>query len=235
MIESNLLKDFEWHRDKKGYRLLLSPPLKSLGMQGEFVIVSNGGPSVSYLPFARGGDLCRTFASVKSDRHLLRFVNCYGPLTDHFLPPPNKAMAYARKLFGGESVEGDLDNAKMFRELLRLKSQDTKKLASYFESDKPAHISFRNLIGRVELVGDPNKGVRLKICPPHLLGALWYQLGLKLNNATLRTCPVCDSVFEVGAGTDLRADAKFCCYEHKVEYFNRNRPRLTQSSERSRR
>ena len=83
-------------------------------------------------------------------------------------------------------------------------------------------------MGRVELVGDPSTGLRLTMRPPDLLGALWYQLGLKLSKATLRTCPVCDKVFEVGAGTGLRADARFCCPEHKVEYFNRKRPRATQ-------
>jgi hypothetical protein len=252
MIDPNLLKDFEWHRDKKGYRVerdssFKSVKFKSLKLGEEEVIVSEGdvivpkgGPSdlISHRPFARGGDLCTPFASIKTANELLRFVNDHGPLTAHFLPlsPPNELLAKMRKsLSRGESVDLGLEHAKMFEDLLRLKSQDTRKLASYFESDKPAHISFRDLIGRVELVGDPNKGLRLKIRPPHLLGALWYQLGLKLYNTTLRTCPVCDSVFEVGVGTDLRADAKFCCYEHKVEFFNRNRARLTQSSKRNRR
>jgi hypothetical protein len=238
MIVSDLLKDFEWHRDKKGYRLALDPPFKWLGMQeGHRVIVANGGHSelISYRPFARGGDLCTAFASVKTADELLRFVNDRGPLTAHFLPPssPNAELAAKmRKLLSdGESVDAGLENAKMFGDLLRLKSRgNPRKLASYFESDKLANFSVRNLIGRVELVGDPDKGLRLKICPPHLLGALWYQLGLKLSQVTLRTCPVCDKVFEVGAGTPLRADAQFCCREHKVEFFNHKRPRVTQYS-----
>jgi hypothetical protein len=254
MIEFNLLKDFEWHRDEKGYRVERDSSFKSLKLKSlksgeeegvivseEDVIVANGGPSdlIRYRPFARGGDLCTPFALIKTANQLLRFVNDHGPLTGRFLPlsPPNELLAKMRKsLSRGESVHLGLEHAKMFADLLHLKSQsNTRKLASYFESDKPAHINFRNLSGRVELVGDPNKGLRLKIRPPHLLGALWYQLGLKLYNTTLRTCPVCDSVFEVGVGTDLRADAKFCCYEHKVEFFNRNRARLTQSSKRNRR
>jgi hypothetical protein len=253
MIDSNLLKDFEWHRDRKGYHLSRSPPLKleslrliggapdgtKLGMQEQLVIVPNGGHSDSYRPFAGGGDLCAIFERVKSPRELLRFVNVYGPLTDHFLPlsPPNELLAKMQKLLSrGESVDLGLEQAKMFGDLLRLKSQgNTRKLASYLESDKPTHFSFRNLIGRVELVGDPNKGLRLKVCPPHLLGALWYQLGLKMYNATLRACPVCDGVFEVGAGTGLRADATFCCREHKVEFFNRNRPKVTQNTKLNRR
>jgi hypothetical protein len=241
MIDSDLLKDFEWHRDKKGYRLALDPPFKSLGMQEcDRVIVANGGPSdlIRYRPFSRGGDLCALFALIKTAKELLRFVNDHGPLTAHFLPPssPNAELAAKmRKLLsGGESVDAGLENAKMFGDLLRLKSQgNPRKLALYFESDKLAYFSFRNLIGRVELVGDPDKGLRLKICPPHLLGALWYQLGLKLSNASLRTCRLCQSVFEVGVGTGRRADAQFCCREHKVEFFNHNRPRVTQYSNRT--
>ena len=37
----------------------------------------------------------------------------------------------------------------------------------------------RNLMGRVELVGDWRTGLRLKVCPPDLLGALWYQLAIE--------------------------------------------------------
>jgi hypothetical protein len=251
MIDSDLLEDFEWHRDKEGYRLERDSSFKPLKFKSlklgeedvigseEGVIVPKGGPSnlIRYQPFARGGDLCTPFASIKTAEELLRFVNYHGPLTAFLLPlsRPNELLAKMRKFLSrGEPVDLGLEHAKIFADLLRLKSQgNTRKLASYFESDKPAHITFRNLIGRVELVGDPNKGLRLKICPTHLLGALWYQLGLKLSTATLRSCRLCHKIFEVGAGTRLRADATFCCYEHKVEFFNRNRPRLTQSSKRS--
>jgi hypothetical protein len=241
MIDSDLLKDFEWYRDKKGYRLALDPPFKSPVIQeDDHVIVAKGRPSdlIRYRPFARGGDLCAPFALIKTAKGLLRFVNDHGPLTARLLPlsPPNERLAKMRQLLSrGESVDLSLGHAKMFAELLRLKSQgETRKLASYFESDKPSDFSVRDLIGRVELVGDPNKGLRLKMCPPHLLGALWYQLGLKLSQATLRTCPVCDKVFEVGTGTRLRADATFCCREHKVKYFNHKRPRVTQHSKQNR-
>jgi hypothetical protein len=248
-INSELLKDFEWHRDKKGYSLALDRP--RFGMRDgrgvanygppDRVIVANGGPSdlITHRPFARdeGGDLCRAFASVKTADELLRFVKDHGPLTAHLLPPspPNPPLAKMRKILSsGESVDAGLENAKMFGDLLRLNAEgNTRKLASYFESDKLRYFSFRNLIGRVELVGDPDKGLHLKICPPNLLGALWYQLGLKLSQAMLRTCDFCAEVFEVGPGTQLRADAKFCCYEHKVKYHNNKRPRVTQRSKES--
>jgi hypothetical protein len=242
MIDSDLLKDFEWYRNKKGYRLSVDPPFKSLGEQkGQRAIVSNGRDSelISHRPFARGGDLCTVFAAIKTAGELLRFVNLHGPLTAHSLPSSSQnaeLLAKMRKLLSsGESVDAGLENAKMFGDLLRLKSQgNTRRLASYFESGKPAFFRVRDLIGRVELVGDPTRGLRLKMCPPHLLGALWYQLGLKLSQVTLRTCPVCDKVFEVGAGTGLRADATFCCREHKVKFFNQKRPRLIQHSKQKR-
>jgi len=240
MIDSDLLKDFEWYRDSKGYRLLRDPPFKSLGeREGHLVIVPNGGDFDSYRPFARGGDVCSAFALVKSPEELLRFVSDHGLLTAHFLPlsPPNELLSKMRKLLSdGESVDTALGSAKMFGELLRLKAQgNTRKLASYFESEMRPRSRSRNLMGRVELVGDRRTGVRLKLCPPDLLGALWYQLGLKLSKATLRTCPVCDKLFEVGAGTGLRADAMFCCHDHKVDFFNRKRPRATENSQLNRR
>jgi len=240
MIDSDFLKDFEWHRDRKGYRLWRDPVRTSLPGRDPpmtslvgLVIVPKGEHSdwIKYQPFAGGGDLWKAFASVKSPDELLSFVNDHGPLTTD--PSPRNPEIFA---FAGESVGSILDNAKMFRELLRLKAQgNLRKLASYFESNKPAYFRFDDLIGRVELVGDSKTGLRLKMRLPDLLRALWYQLGLKLSKATLRTCPVCDKLFEVGAGTGLRADATFCCHDHKVDFFNRKRPRAIQRSKLNRR
>ena len=194
---------------------------------------------ISYRPFARGGDLCTPFSLVKTAKELLRFVNDHGPLTARFFPlsPPNDLAAKMQKLLSsGESVDEGLGNAKMFGDFLRSKAEgNTRKLASYFESDKHPPNRYYNLMGRVELVADSRVGLRLTLRPPDLLGALWYQLGLTIFKATLRTCPVCDKVFEVGAGNGLRADAEFCCREHKVEYFNRNRPKATKNLKENRR
>ena len=123
------------------------------------------------------------------------------------------------------SVERDLSYAEIFRKLLQLKALgNPKKLAAYFESKGQLALLGRfGEAGTVGLVPDLNTGVRFRISPENLLGALWYQIGLKLSDAALRMCPVCHCVFEVGIGTGLRADAKFCCHAHKVEFFNRNR------------
>jgi hypothetical protein len=246
VIDCDILIDFEWHRDKKGYRLV---PRHSLKMSArayhkrddEIVIAPNGqhSDSIRYRPFAGRGDLCAAFALVKSPDELVRFVNDHGPLTDHFFqicenrPPPYTDQMYLVL----EPVHTDLHEAEIFRELLRLKAQgNTRKLASYFESRAAFGFCGRGSpLGIVQLVGDSKRGVRFKMGPPDLLGAMWYQLGLKLSNAMLRECPLCHSVFETGVGTGQRADAKFCCHEHKVQFFNHKRSGPTQKFKMSRR
>ncbi len=219
-------------------------PASSGGDEAE-LIVPNGEHIDLYRPFARGGDLCATFAAVKSPSELLRFVNLHGPLTTRFRSPSPgdkprsiEVAAKIRKALGGggESVRSHLHTAEIFRELIRLQAQDNpEKVASYFETNGPIPSSSNSLISRVELVGDSSRGLRFRLQPPHLLGALWYQLGLKLIKGTLRTCPVCEKMFEVGAGTGRRADTTFCCHGHKVEFFNRKRPRATQNAKPKRR
>jgi hypothetical protein len=271
MIVSDLLKDFEWYRDRKGYCLSYDPHLIALhdlqqlsypgagtgevprqkivrapevedqsrvagtsdplrnSLIGLIIVPRGHADSTKYRPFARGVDHWKAFASVKSPQELLRFVNDHGLLrTGPPLSPRNPHMF----VFPAESVLSILHSAKMFRELERLKAQgNPRKLASYFESNRPIGLE----MGSVELVGDPSAGLRLNMRPPHLLGALWYQFGSELSQRTLRTCPVCDRVFKVGVGTGLRADAMFCCHDHKVKFFNSKRPRATQKSKRNKR
>jgi len=230
----DVLNDFEWFRDKKGYRIA---PFNSLGKrprepQANDVdwIIPKGdqGDAVRYRPFAGGGDLCAAFASVRSPNELLRFINVHGPLTWHgtrAVLDPNFSDFPA-----GEPVPLGLAEAEMFRELLQMRALgNPKKLALHF-GPKVAGFVGGGQAGQVEVLPDPERGIRLKITPPTLLGALWYQLALKLSDATLRMCPLCHRVFEVGRGTSLRADAKFCCNEHKVEFFNRSRPKRTRHS-----
>ena len=219
MIEFNVLRDFEWHRDKKGYRLVI--------YDKKWVTISNGerSDSIGYRPFAGGGDLCAAFAAVSTPDRLLRFVNDHGPLKTGLRRSEDEPVVRYPTV---SPVDSDLKCAEEFREVLRLKAQGRpKKLASYFEG-------YWHSVGRVFLVGDSKWGVRFEVRPPHLLGALWYQLGLKLSYATLRMCKLCHCVFEAGPGTGLRADAKFCCHEHKVEFFNHSRPRLIRRSKPSR-
>jgi hypothetical protein len=225
----DILGEFEWFRDPKGYRIVPFSSFKIRehvlkGRDVEWVVPKGAAKTqVSYQPFARGGDLCTAFASVKTREELLNFIHSHGLLTSTGEPPFDPAF----KAFpAGEPVPLGLANAEMFRELLTMHAlAGPKELAAYFQA-KIAGFVGGGQAGRVEILPDPVRGVRLRISPPTLLGALWYQLALKLSDANHRMCPLCNRIFEVGPGTKLRTDAKFCCHEHKVEYFNRKRSKM---------
>lgn len=128
----------------------------------------------------------------------------------------------------GEPVTLGLAEAGTFRELLALQSQgEPKRTASHFK--KISGFVEGGQAGKVEILAGDQLGIRLRVTPPTLLGAMWYQLALKLSEQVLRMCPVCRVVFTVGLGTKLRADAKFCCKAHKIEFFNRNRSKKRQA------
>jgi len=235
-----VLNDFEWFRDRKGYRIV---PFRSVRMTAAWKrfeatspapkqsdafderpwIVPKGEPgdAVRYKPFTGYADLSDAFASVKTPDDLLRFVNGHGALTWQGMRPQQTNAMFGDFSLAAEPVSHGLVEAQMFRELLQFRARgDSKGLASHFES-KIAGFVGGGQAGRVEILPDYERGIRLKVTPPHLLGALWYQLALRLSDATLRMCPVCSRVFPVGRGTGIRSDAYFCCKQHKIEYFNR--------------
>jgi hypothetical protein len=127
--------------------------------------------------------------------------------------------------FPGDPVPDCLRTAAAFRELLKLKQHGSpEKVASFFHASFFKTMNVKH-ISVVDFAPDPKFGIRLRLKPPSLLGALWYQLGITLSgNTGVKMCRHCNKFFEVGQGTGLRADAEFCCNEHKVEYFNRRRP-----------
>jgi hypothetical protein len=94
------------------------------------------------------------------------------------------------------------------------------------------------MAGIIDLVADSEKGVRIRLSPQTLFGALWYQLGVKLSNSDLRICRFqdCNRMFEVGNGTGKRTDSEFCCREHKVRHLSldRSKRRKGTSSEKRR-
>ena len=129
----------------------------------------------------------------------------------------------------GDPVPNCLRAATAFRELLRLRERGSpKKVASHFHTsffDTANGVFYADQhASTVDFVPDPKIGVRLRLRPPSLLGALWYQLGMKLSgDSRIKTCRHCTKLFETGTASRLRSDAQFCCKEHKVEYFNRKR------------
>ena len=268
---TDLLIDFTWYRDPKGYRIVdfnfLNLPWRLPQDDPWRCIVPVGRRSdlIKYQPFARRGDLCLVFAQVTGCDQLLRFINNYGPLNDYYtqlgegrdweygennlvLSSPNPFAYFTSSsiladwrcedgtqvpadFIPGDPVHDGLDMAAVFRELLRLKEHGSpKKLAAFFQT------SFLRMSKRhafcpsshasvIDFMPDPKSGIRLYLKPSTLLAALWYQLGTKLSgNTSVKTCRHCNTFFEAGRGARLRADAEFCCNEHKVEYFNRRRP-----------
>ena len=131
------------------------------------------------------------FAAVRSPDELLRFVIDHGPLTD--LPfrifeqvpsaknsSPNDPVSEELMYSALDSVHHGLGYAEIFRGLLRLKVQSSpRKLTSSFESKTSSDFdTIGSLLGSLQLVGDSKRGIRFKMGPPDLLGALWFQLGL---------------------------------------------------------
>jgi hypothetical protein len=267
---TDLLIDFTWHRDRKGYRIadfnFLNLPWRLPQDDPWRCIVPVGRRRdlINYQPFARRGDLCLVFAQVTRSDQLLRFINNYGPLNDYYsrlgdgrdweygennlvLSSPNPfsyitssgISSYWRCKDGtevpadfipGDPVPNCLRAAAAFRELLRLKARGRlKELSSlfhtsFFDSANGAFPACQHA-SVVDFAPDPKVGIRLRLKPPTLLGALWYQLGITLSgNTGVKMCRHCRKFFEVGQGTGLRSDAEFCCNEHKVEYFNWKRP-----------
>jgi hypothetical protein len=285
---ADFLVDFEWHRDARGFTLVPWNSLidtnsgERLNRSGD-CIVANGGKRIPYRPLDQFDTLYTVFASVKTPRDLLKFINTFGPLTyGGGAEPAPGGPAW------GDDVSFSLDQARLFRELL-LRQGNPKALAHFFHSElRAAEIRSHNAayeraeaaapdtieadlywssipaafeltidvrkgvrlklrrprpkneydnllwlsipIGEIELIPDIDKGVgvRLKLSTDSLLSALWWQLAQKLSgNSMFRQCRHCGTLFEVGLGTNRRADATFCCNQHSVRFHSLRRSTRT--------
>jgi hypothetical protein len=72
----------------------------------------------------------------------------------------------------------------------------------------------------VALAFNPMTGrPQFKFRPPSLVNALAFEMGEFLTrDAQLRECQRCGAWFESGPGTGRRADAKFCCDDHRIAF-----------------
>jgi hypothetical protein len=234
----DVLQDFEWKRNRKGYRIApfkeLRPHLaQDFPIGADVLWITPKGSQddeVKYQPFAHRADLCAVFANLKTPEDVHLFANQHGLLTWgglHVDPvaaggqiaehPPSKEYP------AGEPVSVALVEAEMFREILR-RAETPKALATYFES-KISDFARAVQAERIEIVPDLETGLRTRLTLPTLLGAIWYHLVPRISGSRLQACQLrdCGKVFEVGRGTGNRADKVFCCAEHKVEFFNRRR------------
>jgi hypothetical protein len=134
---TELLTDFEWYRDAKGYRLV---PWRSLAPPGENYppgdcIVANGGKWISYRPFERFATLYSAFASVKTPTDLLNFIKKFGPLTrGGFVAGDGGPEPVSGGATWGDDVSDFLKKARLFRELI-LRKKSPQALARLFNSE----------------------------------------------------------------------------------------------------
>jgi hypothetical protein len=228
----DVLEDLQWTRNREGYRIVplkeLHPHLMQTYPADALWIAPKGSlrNEVKYRPFARGADLCAAFANLKTSEHVQQFVNQHGLLTWREQHDPDVDGGYLPSdgTPGGEPISVALVEAEMFREVLR-RADTPRALATYFENRVVPDFARSVQTGQIAIVPDLETGLRIRLTLPTLLGAIWYQLVSKLSGRRLQVCKLkgCGGVFEVGPGVGKRADAEFCCIEHKVEFFNRRR------------
>ena len=225
-----MLSDFEWYRDSKGYAARESDeigfagwesvgPMKlpKMGSLRRLRIVGRGGKKLTYRPFESFPSLCIQFAKLKTPNELLGFIEKFGLLRTDYWIGERDQNASPRK---GEDVSAALAAAKTFRVLLAAK---TKGPAALREAVRNNHGPILGA-ARVVLRPDHTNGARIAIEAHSLLDGMWLQLGQKLAaNATFRSCVHCHEWFEAGPGTGRRLDAKYCSDDHRIEYYSRNR------------
>jgi hypothetical protein len=138
---------------------------------------------------------------------LLKFVNDFGPM----LPEGNQS---------GEDMLDGISAARSISKTLRSYSNGNLDL-SYMDgfgwSRIDVHFAYNTAAGRPYL----------KYRPASFLHALHLEFGLFLTkDAQVRECLHCGQWFETGPGTERRADAKFCCDEHRILFNSLKRPRV---------
>jgi hypothetical protein len=209
---------FEWFRCPQGYRIANSRDVDPEAYRDEEWIVPNSDERVTYRCLMdHTAPLVTVFAGVNTPETLLRFVKQHGPIT-------NRGGAR-----WGDSIAGCLGGAQRFRELLLCKKQGPRKVAALYEAQLEARYGSEwpesfDLVGTIDLVPDPARGVRLRLTTDTLIGAMYWQLSRKLSGATVfRECRQCGIPFEAGPGTDVRADSTFCCAKHSVLFHSRRR------------
>jgi len=225
-----MLSDFEWHRDSKGYEPRASNEVGFAGWQRvssmvlpkmadvrKLRIVGRGGKKITYRPFESFPSLCVQFSKVKTPSDLLGFIEKFGLLhSDRPIIEHDDNAAGGK----GEDVGAGLAAAGTFRILLAAK---TKGPAALREAVRTNHGPILGA-ARVVLRPDHTNGARIAIEAHSLLDGMWLQLGQKLaSNATFRSCLHCHQWFEAGPGTGRRLDAKYCSDDHRIEYYSRNR------------
>jgi hypothetical protein len=213
-----------WQKDSAGYRI------NDYGKYGS-TVVGKGGALVATRPLHKNDMVFLAFSKIKSQPDLLEFVHHYGlleqPSYDEtfgrtFVDAKTLTPIKSRPVIYGEYVNDHLETARFFRDLLAWtgrKGRAPDTLAEWIEE---------RMLG--EKLGDLNlefvtrRGFQMSLEADSLIDGMLLQLAQKVSGqAGFNFCQLCGMPFEVGAGSDRRADSKFCTDPHRIQFNSQNR------------
>lgn len=251
----DLIIDFRWYKDPKGYRLIKGKnprPRKGqsiddflsnvrLGDAQPARVVRNGGKLQPYNPLRIPNLFERFINAAKSPEDVLDFIKRYGPLTP-------------QGLLSREQVEKRRkDEEKDIRELKIILLQDKltpeqleKRLRrkpreeegdivddAIDQAKEMAEVFEGGIYGGMTLkapyvsIEAKDRKIALRVRPACLLDAMWLQLAQSQSVPNVRKCQQCHSAFIAGGrGRDCRrGDAKFCSEHCRIRFNSLARSR----------
>lgn len=248
MSDNQLLIDFDWWRDPKGYDVVE----KRLAKGARAVKYNDPGKSVPPLPTLEGQigfvyhplgvDILPSPMGSNPQRILQRVVRRGGKLQP-WRPIDNIPDLYARfavavkdadsvlsfiKKYGPLTAEGlDPQNGELIDGVI-VHAKTMNEVLYYARYDEGGAKALVEATGGLIPMADMEIALvldraltapKLIIRPKSLLDGLWIQLAQNLSgNLKIRQCQHCGIWFETGHGKGRRLDAKFCSDEHRVAF-----------------
>jgi hypothetical protein len=197
--------DFAWPCDPAGYRLMKNAPA------GGDRIVPNRNmpipPPNHVRLLEKFPQLFVTFVdTVRDPEGALRFVSQFGPFGWDGLDSTK-----------GDLVHRMLMGASGMRQMLGLRPSDRRRASRRANVPDGPDLMPGKVTGQI--VVDAHGKPHLRFAPDTLEDALWLQAAVELGNGvSVRQCRQCDALFAAGAGSGRRADAQYCCDDHRITY-----------------
>ena len=176
---AELITDFTWYQDKRGYRLVEADDIQPAQ------VVRKGGPLKQYRPLAKSQELFNVFAKTG---HRRAFSASSMILVRSHMPDRIGVWSGGRQR--GEPVPAVLAHADMMRDLLHGRSPRRGGRPYTPLPDLKAWLDNDRATG----------GIAFKIAPATLRDALWLQLAQNLSTGVIRQCRHCNEVFRAGQG-----------------------------------
>jgi hypothetical protein len=169
-------------------------------------VIQRNGPWNGYLAHGPqlSGEEFRSFANMARDAEgALEFVRLYGAFSGHHSL--------------GEPVDSITGEARTMRRLLDAIAAAPRQLPEDLLHELEMNVMVEV---RTTLEWDSITRAPVWVFSPGLLrDALWLQFDQAVTRGDqLRACLRCGDWFVAGVGTGRRADAKFCCDEHRKAF-----------------